>query len=182
MIPLIKSVVETLQESKFVPTALPLKLLEKVDIGDLAAENEIKGLSSYFVPTGQYNEAKRGRARLIVGRKGAGKTAIFYSIRSTYKPSRQHLVLDLKPEGHQFVKLRETVLTGLSPGVQQHALTAFWNYLLLMEIARKILFDEAKYSYSIPGLRSAYLKVAKAYGEDLGPNQGYLSETSRIGR
>ncbi len=77
VIPLIKSVVETLQESKFVPTALPLKLLEQVDIGDLAAENEIKGLSSYFVPTGQYNEAKRGRARLIVGRKGAVRPQFF---------------------------------------------------------------------------------------------------------
>ncbi len=74
------------------------------------------------------------------------------------------------------MKLRETVLTGLSPGVQQHALTAFWNYLLLMEIARKILFEEAKYSYSIPGLRSAYLKIAKAYGEDLGTEQGDFSE------
>ncbi len=110
IIPLIKHVVETLQESRFIPTAMPLRLLEKLNIGDLAAENEIKGLKSYFVPTGQYNEAKRGRARLIVGRKGAGKTAIFYSIRSTYKPSKAHLVLDLKPEGHQFVKLREAVL------------------------------------------------------------------------
>jgi hypothetical protein len=125
VIPLIKSLVEELQESQFVAVALPLNLLEKVDLGDLAAENEIKGLSSYFVPTGEYNEAKRGHARLVVGRKGAGKTAIFYGVRSTYKPSRAHLVLDLKPEGHQFLKLRESVLEQLSPGVQQHVLTAF---------------------------------------------------------
>ena len=77
VIPLIKGVVEELQESQFVATALPLNLIEKVDLGDLAAENEIKGLTSYFVPTGQYNEAKRGRAQLVVGRKGSGKTAIF---------------------------------------------------------------------------------------------------------
>jgi hypothetical protein len=110
LIPFIREVVETLQESRFVPTALPLKLLEKVDLGDLAAENEIKALGAYFVPTGQYNETKRGHARLVVGRKGAGKTAIFYGVRSAYKPSRAHLVLDLKPEGHQFTKLREAVL------------------------------------------------------------------------
>jgi hypothetical protein len=34
-------------------------------------------------------------------------------------------VLDLKPEGHQFVKLRELVLKKLSEGKQLHILTAF---------------------------------------------------------
>ena len=138
---------------------------KKIDLGDLAAENEIKGLSSYFVPTGEYNEAKRGHARLVVGRKGAGKTAIFYGVRSTYKPSRAHLVLDLKPEGHQFTKLREAVLEQLSPGVQQHVLTAFWNYILLMEIARKIVEDEAQVSYQNPNRRAAWVSVAEMFGQ-----------------
>lgn len=101
LVPLIKGVVETLQESRFVPIALALKPLEKLDLGDLAAENEIKALEAYFVPTGEYNEVKRGHARLVVGRKGTGKTAIFYGVRSAYKPSKAHLVLDLKPEGHE---------------------------------------------------------------------------------
>ena len=37
----IKGVVETLQESRFVPVALPLKPLEKIDLGDLAAETKV---------------------------------------------------------------------------------------------------------------------------------------------
>ena len=176
VIPLVKSVVEELQESQFVAVALPLNLLEKIDLGDLAAENEIKGLSSYFVPTGEYNEAKRGHARLVVGRKGAGKTAIFYGVRSTYKPSRAHLVLDLKPEGHQFTKLREAVLEQLSPGVQQHVLTAFWNYILLMEIARKIVEDEAQVSYQNPNRRAAWVSVAEMFGQDARSEQGDFSE------
>ena len=176
LIPLIREVVETLQESRFVPTALPLKPLEKLDLGDLAAENEIKALRSYFVPTGEYNEAKRGHARLVVGRKGAGKTAIFYGIRSAYKPSLSHLVLDLKPEGHQFIKLREAVLSELSPGLQQHVLTAFWNYLLLQEIAHKIVHEEEKISYRNARLRPAYLKVREAYGTPNQLEQGDFSE------
>jgi len=176
VIPLIKDVVEELQEGQFVAVALPLNLIEKIDLGDLAAENEIKGLSSYFVPTGQYNEAKRGRAQLVVGRKGSGKTAIFYGIRSTYKPSHAHLVLDLKPEGHQFTKLREALLQYLSPGIQQHILTAFWNYLLLMEIARKIIEDESRLSYQRPDRRAAWLRVEEVYGEDRSIEQGDFSE------
>ena len=176
VIPLVKEVVEDLQESRFVATALPLNLIEKIDLGDLAAENEIKGLSSYFVPTGQYSEAKRGRAQLVVGRKGSGKTAIFYGVRSTYKPSRAHIVLDLKPEGHQFTKLREALLQRLSGGVQQHVLTAFWNYLLLMEIARKIVEEEGRFSYQQSELRRAWLRLAGLYGEDSRTEQGDFSE------
>jgi hypothetical protein len=176
LIPLIGEVVETLQESRFVPIALPLKPLEKLDLGDLAAENEIKALRSYFVPTGEYNEAKRGHARLVVGRKGAGKTAIFYGIRSAYKPSLSHLVLDLKPEGHQFIKLREAVLRELSPGLQQHVLTAFWNYLLLQEIAHKIVQEEERMSYRNGRLRPAYLRVREAYGARNHLEQGDFSE------
>lgn len=176
LIPLVKSVVEELQESQFVAVALPLNILEKVDLGDLAAENEIKGLSSYFVPTGEYNEAKRGHARLVVGRKGAGKTAIFYGVRSTYKPSRAQLVLDLKPEGHQFTKLRESVLEQLSPGFQQHILTAFWNYILLMEVARKIVEEEGQISYQHPDRRAAWKEVAEKFGQQPRSEQGDFSE------
>jgi len=176
ILPLIKSVVEELQESQFVAVALPLNLLEKVDLGDFAAENEIKGLTSYFVPTGEYNEAKRGHARLVVGRKGAGKTAIFYGVRSTYKPSRAHLVLDLKPEGHQFTKLRESVLEQLTTGAQQHVLTAFWNYILLMEIARKVVEDESRLSYRRLDQRAAWLSVAQLFGAGSRSEEGDFSE------
>jgi hypothetical protein len=164
LIPLVKNVVGELQGSRFVPTALPLTPLEKIDLGDLAAENEIVSLGAYFVPTAQFNEAKRGHARLVIGRKGAGKTAIFYGIRATHKPSRSNLVLDLKPEGHQFIKLREAVLHQLPPGLQQHVLTAFWNYLLLMEIAHKIIQEEGTRQYRDKNLSDAFKKVESAYG------------------
>lgn len=178
LIPFIKSVVEMLQGSRFVPTSIPLTPLEKVDLGDFAAENEIIALQSYFVPTGQYNDVKRGHARLVVGRKGAGKTAIFYGVRAAYWGHHSHLVLDLKPEGHQIVKLRETILNEVSPGVQLHILTAFWNYLLLMEIAHKIILAEQQAAYRDPKLRVSYENVRVAYETHMiaGAEQGDFSE------
>src|SRR5580704_1682064 len=175
VIPVIADVVEKLQESRFVPVTLPLRPLEKIDLGDLAAENEIKGLRSYFVATAQYNEAKRGHARLVVGRKGTGKTAIFYGIRNAYKSSHSHLVLDLKPEGHQFTKLRESI-NDLSIGLQEHVLTAFWNYLLLMEIAHKIVHADKGFSYRDHKAREAYLAVEAAYGPETVTEQADFSE------
>jgi hypothetical protein len=176
LLPFIRGVVGMFQNSKMVRLSLPQKPLEKLDLGDLAAENEVRALNSYFVPTGQYYEVRRGHARLVVGRKGAGKSAIFYSIHNEFVHNRAHLVLDLKPDGHQFTKLKEAVLLELSPGLQQHVLTAFWNYLLLMEIAHKIVHEEYAASFQNPRSREAYLKVVEKYGSDRGTEQGDFSE------
>jgi len=174
--PVLGQVIEEIQTTRFVPTTLPLTPLEKVDLGDLAAENEIRALDSYFVPTAQYQQAKRGHARLVVGRKGSGKTALFYSLRSTYKPIKSHLVLDLKPEGHQFKKLREAVLSQLPPGVQQHVLTSFWNYLLVMELAHEIIHHERNWAYRDVRLQDAFSRVERAYGEPDETEQADFSE------
>lgn len=60
LIPVISEVVGQLQESRFVPVTLPLRPLEKIDLGDLAAENEIKALRSYF---SSHRSVQRSEAR-----------------------------------------------------------------------------------------------------------------------
>ena len=49
------------------------------------------------------------------------------------------IVVDLKPEGYQLIKLKEEVLDYLSEGAKAHLITAFWEYLLLLEVAYKLL-------------------------------------------
>src|SRR5581483_10404793 len=105
--------------------------------------NEVLTLSRYFVKTPQFQQARQGHARLVVGRKGSGKTAVFYGVRNFLKSSSRNVSLDLKPEGHQFTKLRELILTHLSEGAQLHTLTAFWNYLLCLELARRLIERDA---------------------------------------
>ena len=136
---LLNAAQETIQSKSYATAFSPTGLLEAINLGDVAAENEIYALSKYFVKTPQFQQARQGQARLIVGRKGAGKSAIFYGVRNHLRATKHVFVLDLKPEGHQFVKLRELVLEKLSEGKQLHILTAFWNYLLLIELAKRIL-------------------------------------------
>jgi hypothetical protein len=145
MAPLINQVIERMQDAGEVYAPPPMGLLDQLDLGDLAAENEIRGLREYFVPTGQFRQAVRGHARLIVGRKGAGKTAMFYGIRRAVQRGLETLVLDMRPEGHQFTRLREAVLDELSPGQQEYTIAAFWTYLLSAEIAHKILYSPSEY-------------------------------------
>ena len=148
--------------------------LEQLDLGDVAAENEIGGLRDYFVRTGQYRQAIKGHARLIVGRKGSGKTAIFYEARDHAKRGHESLVLDMKPDGHQFTKLREAVLLELTPGQQEHAVTAFWTFLLLSEIGHKVLNEDYRWAQRdadrlarYKELEDAFLRHGLASGDDL---------------
>jgi hypothetical protein len=106
----ITQIVDRMQDrdAAFVPP--PAGVLDRLDLGDVAAENEIGGLRDYYVPTGDFRRATQGHSRLVAGRKGSGKSALFYAVRSAVKKGHETLVLDMKPEGHQFIRLHELVL------------------------------------------------------------------------
>lgn len=150
-------------------------MLEKIDLGDTAAENEIRTLTSYFVKTPQYQQARTGHARLVVGRKGSGKTAIFYGVRSHVSSSRS-IVLDLKPEGHHFTKLREQVLVQMTQGVQLHTLTAFWSYLLMLELAKKIIDKESVTAWQDAKSLESHQKLKAEYDAHCLDAEGDFSE------
>lgn len=171
----VRAMYDRLQTRDRVIAPVERSLLERVDLGDLAAENEIVGLESYFVSTGQANLARHGRARLVVGRKGSGKTAIFYSVREEVFRRRTHVVLDLKPEGHQFTRLREVVAEQLGAGLAEHTMTAFWNYMLLAELARKII-DDWPSARRDPTLLPVYSRVEDVYSRH---NPGYEADFSQ---
>jgi hypothetical protein len=184
--PTLRQTIEALQEVS--PTSpKEANLLQTIDIGDIAAENEISGLREYFVVTGQATQAKQGHARLVVGRKGAGKTAVFYDVRNSIGRRNDRLILDLRPEGHQFTKLRELVLDRLSLGLQEHTMVAFWNYILLAELARKALEQDRMIALHDPGRYEAYKRLADVYlhhdpGGDFDFSQRLLMQVDRISR
>ena len=173
----IARVFERLQDEVYGSGPPPQGLLAQIDIGDPAAENEIGGLREYFVQTGQFTAAKQGHARLVVGRKGSGKSAMYYAVRQAIQRGHETVILDMKPEGHQFTRLREAVLQELSPGQRDHTVTAFWTYLLLAEIAHKILssrreLNRAERAGGEPyrrykALEEAYFAHGLASGDDL---------------
>lgn len=53
--------------------------LQNMNLGSTSAENEMKDLANYYLKTDQYLKSLRGEAHLIVGRKGSGKSAIFFA-------------------------------------------------------------------------------------------------------
>lgn len=173
---LILQAIKSLQSAKKRDVAPPKNLLERLDLGDIAAENEISALESYFVKTAQFQEAKRGKARLVTGRKGSGKTAIFYTLYSQLSTSRSLTVVDIKPEGHQFSQLREVVLSKMSAGFQEHTFTALWDYILLCEIAHEVLATDESWSRLDPGRKGKFEHLLRVYSEHSSDESGDFSE------
>jgi hypothetical protein len=170
-----RSIAEAFQSQEFVKTR-PTNVLESIDLGDVAAENEIESLKLYFVKTPQYQQTIQGHTQIVVGRKGAGKTAIFYMVRDALHKAKAGVVLDLKPDGHQLIKLREAIVEKLSEGFQNHTLAVFWEYLLILEIARKLLDRDSEHAYANPQSLDKYKALEAAYRMHVTDQEGDFSE------
>jgi hypothetical protein len=115
----------------------PKTQLEKLDIGASSAENELSKLSAYYLATDAFQKTLRGEARLVVGRKGSGKSAVFFEVKNKLSDNKQKLVIDLKPDGYQLINLKASFEPVLKSGSLEHLITAFWEYVLFCEVANE---------------------------------------------
>jgi len=139
--------------------------LSDIVLGDPAAENEFGDLNRYFLKSATFVAATKGNVRTIVGRKGSGKTALWARIGSYLNGIGRIVIVDLKPEGYQLVRLREEVLEHLSYGQKLHLATAFWEYLLMLEIAAKIIDNDKTMHTRNPRLTENYQVLAELISE-----------------
>ena len=151
-------------------------LLALADLGASAAENEITSLGEYYLETEAFRRAKRREVRLVTGRKGSGKTAIFFMLRDHVRTNRQNVVLDLKPEGYQLMKLKDAVTNLLSKGTVEHTITAFWEYLLWLEVCYKLLEKDQELHKRDHRLFEPYQRLKAAYLTDAYSNEGDFAE------
>ena len=122
------------------PLPLPKgNFLAELSIGDSVAENEFQTLGEYYLRTDQYKRAARGEVNMVVGRKGTGKTALFSQLRNEKRANVRNIIVDLKPEGYQLIRLKEDVLDFLAEGAKTHLITALFEYLFYLEICYKVL-------------------------------------------
>jgi hypothetical protein len=133
---------ERLQQLQLPQRTTTTSQLMNLSLGASAAESEISGLDLYFVERREFRRTLRGDARLVIGRKGAGKTAIFWQVRNRIRGNRSNLVLDLRPEGFQLRKLNEVIAEYFTEATHAHTMTVFWEYVLYLELAHKALEDD----------------------------------------
>lgn len=155
-------------------------ILSNLYLGASCAENEFQELSQYYVKTYEFERALKGDVRLVVGRKGSGKTALFAQVRDKIRANKKHVVIDLKPDGYQIRKFNEQVLEFLEEGTKEHTITAFWEYLLLLESCYKILEKDEKTNFADPRLQKQYDQLSKLYRRDEYLQADFSERTNRL--
>ena len=152
--------------------------LKELTLGATSAENEMRDLDLYYLETEQYLKALRGEAHLVVGRKGSGKSAIFLQIRDREREKNRamNIVLDLKPDGYKLIKFKEKMLSFLEEGTYLHTVTAFWEYVLFLEICYKIIEKDKKRHLHDHLLYDGYRKLVDLYNVDEYDSEGDFSE------
>lgn len=152
--------------------------IKRLNLGATSAENEMRDLERYYLETDQFLKSLRGEAHLVVGRKGSGKSAIFLQIRDAEreKNRNKNIVLDLKPDGYKLIKFKERILQFLAEGTYQHTITAFWEYVLLLEICYKILEKDKQRHIHDHLLYDGYRKLSELYRGDGYDSEGDFSE------
>lgn len=156
--------------------------IKKLNLGATSAENEMRDLEKYYLETDQFLKSLRGEAHLVVGRKGSGKSAIFLQIRDAERDKNpsQNIVLDLKPDGYKLIKFKERILQFLAEGTYQHTITAFWEYVLLLEICYKILQKDKQRHVHDHSLYEGYRKLSDLYRTDDYDSEGDFSERMSV--
>jgi hypothetical protein len=96
--------------------------------------------------------------------------------RTVTKNRSKNIVLDLKPDGYKLIKFKERMLTFLEEGTYQHTITAFWEYVLLLEICYKILEKDKKRHLTDHLLYDGYRALTELYNADEYDVEGDFSE------
>ncbi len=172
--------VEAMQTGTITKVKEPKSFLASMSLGASSAENEFKTLGQYYIQTDAYLRVARGEARLVVGRKGAGKTALFSQLRDRTRAQRQSIVIDLKPDGYKLRKFSELVGGLLSKGTFEHTVMALWEYLLLLEICYKLLEKDELPHTRDQRLFKPYRELADTYESDAYISEGDFSERMTV--
>ena len=114
----------------------PAGPLDGLFLGNLDARADFD-LSSYFIPTPEFQQARNSDRHLFVGSKGSGKTAI-YEMLADELSSRQCVVVSIAPASFEFPRLAAVFEEHLSHAHWMFVYGSFWRYVLVTEILRVV--------------------------------------------
>ena len=120
-----------LQESTAL-TPLPLRdrpLLNRINVGEYIAEDELPDLGSYFVESQQSMSLLNGGFKVIVGRKGTGKSALAHITHDKLQERENTAVRVITPKGYELKQVLNVVKRTSLP-LGGRVVDALWRYAI----------------------------------------------------
>ncbi|NSM24711.1 hypothetical protein HT094_10410 [Shewanella sp. ZOR0012] len=137
-----------------------MKDIRNIDWGNDSAEND-PALMTYFVTPLNFDRITQFKKTFIIGRKGAGKTAIRKKLISKFADEREHIVVEVSPTNGIFRNL-----AGVDLLKQERGDETIFQYAWLNSIMRKCLnlIGSVQDNKLTVGSAEAARKFAKAEG------------------
>ena len=109
-------------------------------LGDIRAENDHEMLDRVFYETPDYRSIlEEHKRRIVVGRRGTGKSAMFYKLQGHWRAEPRTLQIELTPVETDVIGLRPIIaLFGTKPSYLRAACKLAWRYALLQEILSEL--------------------------------------------
>lgn len=109
-------------------------------LGDTTAENDKAMLSEAFLETADFRTLIESDDRtIVVGRRGTGKSALFYQLTKHWSKDKKIITLNFSPDDTQIIGFRSILKPFSTSFTLARATTKLlWRYALLMEIATRI--------------------------------------------
>ncbi len=112
--------------------------LIKLGIGEVVAEDEQVALGAYFVETASYHVAQTHSKSIVLGRKGSGKSAIYYRLLSDFSLDKHNYVLSLRPESEELLHDVEISSLYNTPASKKTFFLSVWKLVLLSKMIKCI--------------------------------------------
>ncbi len=109
-------------------------------LGDVIAENDSAMLDTAFFETPDYL-ALLGivESSIIVGRRGTGKSAIFYKLSNLWSNDKKLILINISPEDHHLIGIRHFLYKfDKNPHIARAVSKISWRYALINEVAIKL--------------------------------------------
>lgn len=112
--------------------------LQRISLGEYVSENEPDNLAEYFVETSEFSEALRSKHSVIVGRKGAGKTANLLMLRNRLQEDKRNHVCVIKPVSYEFQGLVRLLEKTENQAESSYLFESLWKFLIYSELAASV--------------------------------------------
>jgi Cdc6-like AAA superfamily ATPase len=111
---------------------------QQISFGEFLAEHESEELSDYYVETFNLSALIKNDYNIVIGRKGTGKTATLYYLKSLLeKDSRNHVCL-IKPINFEIDALVKILQVPSEEYERSYLIESAWKFLIYTEVARSI--------------------------------------------
>ncbi|BAS60082.1 hypothetical protein NIES2135_67240 (plasmid) [Leptolyngbya boryana NIES-2135] len=112
--------------------------LQKISFGEFLAEHESEELADYYVETFNLSTLIKNDYNIVIGRKGTGKTATLYYLKSFLENDNRNHICLIKPVNFEIDALVKILQVSSEEYERSYLVESAWKLLIYTEVAKSI--------------------------------------------